>query len=58
MNLAQLKYLIIDKIYDIDDESFLLDLKSRLDDKPPGKVKIKMSKEDEEKLVSRKATKN
>ncbi|MEA3445596.1 MAG: hypothetical protein U9R19_12820 [Bacteroidota bacterium] len=58
MNLSQLKYLIIDKIYDIDDETFLLDLKNRLDKQLPGKVKIKFSKEDEEKLVQRKAQRN
>ncbi len=58
MNLAQLKYLIIDKIYDIDDEEFLLDLKMRLDKISPGKVKISLTKEDEEKLIQRKAQKN
>jgi hypothetical protein len=58
MNLSQLKYLIIDKIYDIDDENFLLDLKSQLDEKAPGKVSIKLSQEDEAKLIQRKATKN
>ena len=58
MNLAQLKYLIVDKIYDIDDVPFLLDLKEKLDNKLPGAPKIRLGPEDEEKLLQRKDQKN
>lgn len=57
MNLAQLKYLIIDKIYDIDDEQFLLELKELLDNKPPAGFKYKFCEEDEAKLSQRKSNK-
>jgi hypothetical protein len=58
MNLAQLKYLIIDKIYDIDDEEFLLELKKLLDKTPQPGYKYRLCEEDEAMILQRKADKS